>query len=480
MARSLLEQLTQIRRSRTYDDAVVGVCTSAVAEPTISGSLEEDLNVIRTLMKGLKGTVDWFGDLGNYFDPTNTDLGSTDTKDLNLNNISGNTLDSKTVIIAVSDDNSGSNYTVSGTSTGVLISNTTAYATPTDRRGLPIFDSVANTGSYWDEGGSDNTCRIDVLNTVNDAEFTDGTYLIYAKFHDGADFGGTGTGSDVYIRFYKNGSPCDLSGTNVVSIKFVYPQRRVMSAMQEHEWLRTDFVSSWEGDIELIEDISNLWSFTGASDNTIDPTWNNTGTNYLLNGDPDDLMEAIDNLNDGIGDATYTSTYLTNGEDITVSLNTLGLGIESNDTDISTNVTDISNLEAAAGTSTGLAGLDYSSNNYIIDNTSLKTAIGALDAAVGITAGGNKYIEEITSSIVKNTYHSLPIAAVLAGGYTPSSTVGREGANMDIYISGQLLAADTGIDGVNADRDYGETTTSGITFRFKISKDTNITYIIRQ
>ena len=47
MARSLLRQLEQIRRSATYTDAVVSVNTSTVAEPTVSGSLQDDLNVIR-------------------------------------------------------------------------------------------------------------------------------------------------------------------------------------------------------------------------------------------------------------------------------------------------------------------------------------------------------------------------------------------------------------------------------------------------
>ena len=120
MARSFLEQLTQIRRSRIYDDAVSGVYTSAVAEPTVSGSLQDDLNVVRTLMKTIKGSTDWYSDLGNYFDPTSTTSGNAETKALNLTNIKNNTLDAKTVIIAVSDDNTTAGFTVSGTSDGVL------------------------------------------------------------------------------------------------------------------------------------------------------------------------------------------------------------------------------------------------------------------------------------------------------------------------------------------------------------------------
>ena len=51
---------------------------------------------------------------------------------------------------------------------------------------------------------------------------------------------------------------------------------------------------------------------------------------------------------------------------------------------------------------------------------------------------------------------------------------------MDVFVDGQLLAADTGAAGVNADRDYGETTASGVTFRFDVQVGRNITYMIRQ
>jgi len=43
-----------------------------------------------------------------------------------------------------------------------------------------------------------------------------------------------------------------------------------------------------------------------------------------------------------------------------------------------------------------------------------------------------------------------------------------------------LLAADTGAAGVNADRDYAETSTTSITFRFNIQPGRNITYVVKQ
>jgi hypothetical protein len=436
MARSLIRQLEQIRRAATYDDAVAGVNTSAVAEPTVSGSLEEDTNVIRTLMRQLKfGTTsgtNWYDDLGNYFDPTDTDAGNTENKELSLNNIKNNTLDAKTIILAVSDDNSGNGYTVSGTDTGVLLSPvTTNYADPSDRTGLPIYASTTNSGSYYDEGGMDRVCRIDIVNTATDTEFVDTSgNVVYGKFHDGADFSGTGENTDVYVRFYADDAAIDWSTVSGVSnIKFVYPVRKVLSNMAEYEWLRTDFVSSWEGDYELMEDISNLWSYTGATDGDSSPQpWSNTSSYYLLQSDPTSLQSAIDAINTGIGNRTF------------------------------------------------------SESNYISDGDGITTALDALDVALqdvsdSVSAGvGEKYVEAAASDISANVEHPLPYSIT----YTPESTAGREGKNMDVFVDGQLLAADTGANGANADRDYGETTTSGITFRFNVQTGRNITYVVRQ
>jgi len=423
MARSLLRQLEQIRRSATYDDVVANVNTSAVAEPTVSGSLEDDMNVIRTLMKQLKGTTNWYDALGTYFDPTATSSG----KALSLDSISGNTLDSATVIIAVTDNNSGSGYNVSTASSGVLISTATQYATSEDRRGLPIYSSAG--GTYYDEGGDLRVTRIDVINTANDSEIQDGSgNIVYALFKDGLDASGSGDGTDVFAEFYANGSPITMV-SGVANIEFVYPQRKVMSEMNEYDWMRTDFVNSWEGDVELAEDISNLWSFTGASDSDTSPQpWNNTTNYYLLSSDPSDLKSAIDLINDGVGDRNYTEdNYIVDGESITSSLDTLDQELK-----------DLADSIAAAS--------------------------------------GDKYVESVSGAITAGSVHALPYAIT----YTPESTAGQEGKNMDVYVDGQLLAADTGANGANADRDYGETTASGITFRFNIQVGRNITYIVRQ
>jgi hypothetical protein len=292
--------------------------------------------------------------------------------------------------------------------------------------GLPIFASIS--GSYYDIDGDDNVCRVDLINMATDSEIVDGSgNIIYGKFHDGLDFSGSGEGTDTYIKFYANDAEATMvSGVSELAI--VYPQRKRLTDMQEYEWLRTDFISSWEGDIELIEDIQNLWSYTGASNDTTEPSWDNASANYILASDPTDLTTAINLLNTEIGDRTYTAgNYITTGEDIADSLDAL--------------------------------------------DVQLKTLSDSIDQGVA-----EKYIESVTTEIARNVEHALPNGLT----YTPYAVAGEEGKNMDVYIDGQLLAADTGAAGVNADRDYGETTASGITFRFDVQVGRNITYMIRQ
>jgi len=473
MSRSLIRQLEQVKRSVTYDDVVANVTVQSVAEPTVSGSLEEDLNVIRSLTQLTKGTTDWYTDLAQYFDPTTTDSGSAELKDLDMLNLKNNTLDAHTVIVPVVDNNSGNSFSVSGTQDGFLIDLTTLYALPTVRPGLPIFSSTTNSGTYWDEGGSLNVCAINILSASNGQEVsTSGGDVVYGLFYDGADYSGTGTGVDAYVKFYANGIPTGFpygyeTSTTVVSgvytppsgddvnfdfsggyippsgnalsfdfneeyttggIQIVYPRRRVMTNLEEYEWFRTDFVNNWEGDTEISEDIRNLFSYTGAVDGQSSTvgTWTNASGSYPLSSDPANLQLGTDLINTEWGDMNWSGlNYPTIGDDLAEAITALDTQVKLN-------------ADAAAG-------------------------------------GEIKYVEDVAIDIQKDVIHQLPSSII----YVPDSTTGEEGSNMDVFINGQLLVADTGVNGANADRDYGETTTSGITFRSLVDSPANITYKVK-
>jgi len=429
IGRSLLRQYEQIRRTGVYDDAIANVNDSAIAEPTVvtgtESRLEHDMNVFRTIMNQLKGGTNWYDDPGMMFDPTATNSGGADLVTYNAENVRGHFLRNKTVLIAVEDDNSGAGFTVTSGNAGFLNTNiTTSYASWSNRTGVPIFSSA--TGDYPDEGASDNVCVIDLIDTSTGAEFTDSSGdIIYGKFHDGADYGGTGNGTDIYIKFYSDGNPYTLVAGDPTNISMIYPLRKRMSDMNEWEWTRTDFVSSFEGDDELIEDIENLWSYTGAINNDTSPTFTNTGGNYSIGAGTTDLEGAINDLNNSI------------------------------DT------------------------MDFTEDNYISDGDTVADALDKLDQAVKdnadniISFAAIVYIEALAGDIPAGTLHALTF------NYTPESTSGREGDNMDVFVDGQLMSASTGLNGAAADRDYAETTTSGITFHMDLHQDSNITYRVR-
>lgn len=456
--RSLLSQLEQIAGSYQYTDIVSGLNTGAVSEPvdsTVSGSLEYDLNVVRAHLRQVKDwDNDWFDPLATYtLAKDGTTVSGSLKKLVTPSDGTGNVLDAKSIIIPVSEDNTGAGFTVSGTQTGFLLTVSTQYADAADRRGLPIY---ASTGTYYDEGGSDNVVRIDVLDFSTKQEFEGSNgETVFARFHDGADNGGAGDGTDVWVEFYTASGTYSWAGGDPAAVQIVYPQRKILSEMDEWEWLRTDFVSSWEGDVELIEDIENLWSFTGAGDGITSPTWNNTTAYYLLDANPSDLEAAINDINDGVGDLDFTTgnyyAIQADGQTVTQTLEDLNLAIGDR---------------------------DYTEENYVTDGESLTSSIDALDMALwdiettvsGITAVA-KYVVTTSTAITPETAINTPIS------YTPYASDTQPGRNMDVYVDGQLLAADYSTAG---DNDYEETSTTQWTPHFAIRANANITYFIRE
>jgi len=439
--RSLLTQLEQIFRSETYSDTVSGVNTVDVAEPSTSTAfalsdsvLEHDMNVFRTLIKQVKfGTAsgtNWYDDLGTYFDPTDTDAGDTDNKEFSMSAIKNNTLDANTIILAVDESNSGAGYSINAGDDGFLFTVSTRYATPDNRVGLPIYQSTTNSGSYHDEGALDRVVAIDLIDMSNGAEFkSDAGDIVYAKFHDGADNSGTGDGTDVYVKFYTDAGEYTTTSGDPSTIMMVYPYRKTLDQMEEYEWVRTTFVSSWEGDAEIVEDISNLWSYTGASDGESDPAWTSISGSPIVTSAQTDIASAIDELNDEFGDRSWTNLdgALTAGQSITASLDALDMGIYDLSQSVSASVAEL-------------------------------------------------YVEVTASGTSKNTPYTLPYGIT----YTPDATVGQEGSNLDVFMDGQLLSASTGVNGLERDKDYAEVNSTQIMFHFDIYEGSNITYKVRQ
>ena len=454
MARSLLSQLEQLAGSATYDDLVAGLNTGAVAEPvdsTISGSVQYDLNLLRSHLREIKNlTTDWYAGLPTYAAAVD---GSTVSGSLYAlatpTHGTGNVLDAKSVLLPIDSDNSGAGFAISTSVSGFLYTTSTQYASTTDRRGLPIF---ASTTPYYDEGAGDAIVRIDLLDLSTGNEFNGSNgEVVFGKFHDGADNGGTGDGVDAWVEFYTVSGAYTWAGGDPSNISMVYPQRKIMSEMDEEDWFRTDFVSGFEGDVELVEDIENIWNFIGAGDGITDPTWTNTTAYYLLDTNPTDLEAAINDVNDGVGDRDYTvGNYyplLSDGATVSTSLEELNLAIGDR---------------------------DYTDGLYLTDGQSITDSLEALNVQLATVSGvgGEKYVTTLGTAHSKDTVLGLPYSLT----YTPYASDTQPGRYMDVYVDGQLLAADYSTLGNN---DYDETTTSGITPHFNIRNGANVTYVIR-
>lgn len=121
---------------------------------------------------------------------------------------------------------------------------------------------------------------------------------------------------------------------------------------------------------------------------------------------------------------------------------------------------------------TGMSGRDdssptYSSTIYVTQGASLETAIGELDASIQ-ASNIQKAVERLLSPVLSGSVHILPESLT----YTPAPG----GDNMDVFLNGQLLQANTG----QEERDYVETNSGSISFTFDVPANTYLTYIVRE
>jgi hypothetical protein len=181
---------------------------------------------------------------------------------------------------------------------------------------------------------------------------------------------------------------------------------------------RTTLIGGIQADAVLVQDISEIREFIGASDGETTPVLTNTGDEFIFSdlGDPNNtnIEEILNTINAQIGDRTYTGTILNDGETIVESLQALA-----------------DNITASSIT---------------------------------------RIIERLTTAIPKNTAHTLP------GGATYTLDGGGNGANMFVYWRGVLKnpGSDLRFD------HYLETSTTQVTPHFNVRALDDINYFILQ
>ena len=396
-------------------------------------NLEDDVSLAITQLREIVNPAsDWFQAMPRGFDAANTDASNAKNEKISLKVLADDWYGSKTKILRnlVFDTQA-----VASGNTGKLVLTSKPYATKTNRSGgtvggLPIHASVGNAATLFDIGGINAVTKVNILNEATGDEIlsSDG-FVLFGKLEDGADHAGTGGGTDVFVKFYKDnggaGAAYTWGAPDPTSVRFELPVRKRRRDILEHEEEQS-FTGSTLGDAETAQDIAQIRSALGITDGqqTGDWDWTNTAAFYALQSDPGTAEGAINALNDAIGDRQYTA------------------------------------------------------NNFVIDGQTVTASINALDQAIGQSGVKSKIVERVTSQIQKGTAHTLPFASGSNGSiatYKPDT--GNRGLYMEVFVAGKKLIPDSTAS--SQDGEYDETSSTQVTFRFNVKVGQIVEYIIR-
>lgn len=295
-------------------------------------ALEDDLNYARTDRKAIKGTLNFYDAIPTYQQTTN--MGTNVTASLQM--IAGHTTDAMSL-------NRSLKLTVSGALSGTSQFQVTSvgnlkHSDNVDKTGVPIFDSANNTFN-----GDDMSCYVEINDLITGNELT-----VQAGAHFGEKvFGLTVTGSSVSpdsvtIKWYsvpiggnistdktayswENGLPLSCS------MYIGYNQRLDQLDINSLRQMQTLGI---ESDADLRQDVNDMQHIVGTADGAVSLAGllTNTGGNFefnVLSATPS-VVAALNALNSGTGDRSYTGPYLTSGVTIAESLQQLSNAIVAN------------------------------------------------------------------------------------------------------------------------------------------------------
>ena len=192
-------------------------------------------------------------------------------------------------------------------------------------------------------------------------------------------------------------------------------------------------------------------------------------TNGAISGSLNNIFSFTGMTNRNDPAPTYASYVYTGG--VSVNLETAIGGLDLAITHLPKNGEtsgSLANIWGFVGM-TGNTSLvpNYPSATVVVQGSPLVTAIGALDAALNF-ASATKAISRLTFPVASGS--AITVADALT--YTLSNPGGK---NMDVYLNGQLMQANTGTEL----RDYLEASTTTIKFTFAIPEHSYISYVVR-
>lgn len=366
-------------------------------------SLEDDINYIRTDRKLIKGTTNWYDSIPTYQRPTA--IGTNVFA--NLTNISGKTTDA--VAYNVSRAFFGQSVVnpdgyVIVTSTGNL-----KHANSVDQTGVPCFDLAPFVGDW-------TSCYVHIV----DGYSTGSELTVLAGPHKGERiFGITYDGystspNSVAVHFYSAPFSANYVTTNTpyiwevgqtTTINLLYGYNERLDILDKNAFRSVPALGILT-DAALTGDISILFQQLGTTDGytNLSTFLTNTTAFFPFFNLPDatpSVVEALNTLNEQIGNRNYTGIVLTDGQTITASLQALSDAISG-----SSMIRVIERLAAdiPANTAHTLPG----GNVYNLDGTNNGKFLWVFTRGIlrdpGPVSTGNDYSETSTSSV---TFYSI-------------------------------------------------------------------------
>lgn len=335
---------------------------------------------------------------------------STNAGDISTNGSDIDDLESYTGSAgASSPDYNQENYVTDGDSLEEAISKLDAA--------LQVVDNIAATGVNWRSSIAAATGDV-VLTGVADYEgsnhFSDDDvpFWTHDMWLDGDEVLSLNATTSGIIYTWDDGADqwveTDvLEANDAVSVRYDFPdapgsQEDGASYMMNAD--ETEVIKIADFDLETAATIAISSGYTATS-GTISSADSVESAIEKLDANASNADSDIDSLE---------SRVTTNEGDIFTN----GGNISTNSGNISTNAGDIDDLEAAVGSATGLAGMDFTTENYVTDGTSTVAAISALDFALDATdttaSGLGADVTRIDTNVTNvDTAHDNLAAAVL-------------------------------------------------------------------
>ena len=537
MGRSLLDQLTQINGSLTYDGAVSSAETGGVAEAQTS--LEGDLNVLRTLLQQLKDpakswyelpdlTVDavarkWFqcGEQPAGFINVASGTGTNSSAfDIPLKSITGH-------------NDGGGNSTTEGVITNatfahkLMIRDHATQNAINDGSGNEVYGRLVHDNTIIESLDDNNQLSGYENITGVTADNTDASRKLHLQI---IDEGGGNYHVDIYSDAGHTQLVAHTASYNTIGAKALIEDNTsgiggtitvdaIVAAdldieaqfgtyrLEWYSWasgVETAYNFTASQDIDLIEVLVSRQYQDLPWTKPYAPSFHDTSG---FTGVVDDDNVTAGPFSDLLAGLTTQAQVNAKVDDLGSTANAEGASLVAIE-DASAWYTGaqveaaLNEIEALFGSTTSTT-YDFSENNVLLDNDAVYPALNKLDlkwgdlastanaegaSLVGVEDSAGYFTGANVEAVLAELYLLAETAtvekevAVNVGPITSGTPVTipnantytlGSGVNMDVYVNGQLMV-------FGGTEDYTETSTTQVTFNFTIPAGSNITYIIRQ